>query len=193
MAALKTGTITRITFSVGSSNVGDWQDVKALVDAQGTGSSSILYENFQALKAAIPSVDAIDFDDENSYDASSTVQFAVMLGHLGYRVALDAYTNASYWTGVASSVNSQLPGTVDSVHLQAYAGGAGNDPCSGGTLALSRCSPDFRDADDTPSQVQTTMSSWKAECGISGGFMWLYDDFVATAWRRNTQQRSTPP
>ena len=178
MAALKTGTITRITFSVGSSNVGDWQDVKALVDAQGTGSSSILYQNFQALKAAIPSVDAIDFDDENSYDASSTVQFAVMLGHLGYHVALDAYTNASYWTGLASSVNSQLPGTVDSVHLQAYAGGAGNNPCSGWNFGTVPVFPGLWDADDTPSQVESTMSSWKAECGISGGFMWLYDDFV---------------
>src|ERR1700676_1439770 len=116
MAALKTGTVKRITFSIGSSNVGDWQDVKALVDAQGTGSSSILYQNFQALKAAIPSVDALDFDDENSYDQSSTVQFAVMLGNIGYHVALDPYTNASYWTSVASSVNAQLPGTVDSVH-----------------------------------------------------------------------------
>lgn len=178
MAALKTGTIKRITFSVGSSNVGDWQDVKALVAAQGTGSSSILYQNFQALKAAIPSVDAIDFDDENSYDSSSTVQFAVMLGHLGYHVALDAYTNASYWTGVASSVNSQLPGTVDSVHLQAYAGGAGNNPCSGWNFGAVPVFPGLWDEDDTPSQVQSTLSGWKAECGISGGFMWLYDDFV---------------
>src|SRR3981081_450298 len=49
MAALETGTVTRITFSVGSSNVGDWQDVKALVDAQGTGSSSLLDWNFQGI------------------------------------------------------------------------------------------------------------------------------------------------
>jgi hypothetical protein len=178
MAALKTGTITRITFSVGSSNVGDWQDVKALVDAQGTGSSSILYQNFQALKAAIPSVDAIDFDDENSYDEPSTVQFAVMLGRLGYHVALDAYTNASYWTSVASSVNAQLAGTVDSVHLQAYAGGAGNSPCSGWNFASVPVFPGLWDQDDTPSQVQSIMSGWHTQCGITGGFMWLYDDFV---------------
>jgi hypothetical protein len=178
MAALKTGTVKRITFSIGSSNVGDWQDVKALVDAQGTGSSSILYRNFQALKAAIPSVDALDFDDENSYDQSSTVQFAVMLGNLGYHVALDAYTNASYWTSVASTVNTQLAGTVDSVHLQAYAGGAGNSPCSGWNFGAVPVFPGLWDQDDTPSQVQSTMSGWHTECGITGGFMWLYDDFV---------------
>ena len=178
MAALKTGTIKRITFSVGSSNVGDWQDVKALVNAQGTGSSSILYKNFQALKAAIPSVDAIDFDDENSYDEPSTVQFAVMLGHLGYHVVLDAYTNASYWTGVASSVNSQLAGTVDSVHLQAYSGGSGNSPCSGWNFGSVPVFPGLWDQDDTPGQVQSIMSGWSGQCGITGGFMWLYDDFV---------------
>jgi len=178
MAALKTGTIKRITFSIGSSNVGDWQDVKALVDAQGTGSSSILYRNFQALKAAIPSVDALDFDDENSYDQSSTVQFAVMLGNLGYHVALDPYTNAGYWTSVASSVNVQLPGTVDSVHLQAYAGGAGNNPCSGWNFGSVPVFPGLWDQNDTPSQVQAIMSGWHAQCGIAGGFMWLYDDFV---------------
>src|SRR3984957_19969577 len=168
MAALKTGTITRITFSIGSSNVGDWQDVKALVDAQGTGSSSILYQNFQALKAAIPSVDALDFDDENTLDQSSTVQFAVMLGNLGYHVAIDAYTNASYWTSVASAVNTQLPGTVDSVHLQAYAGGAGNSPCSGWNFGAVPVFPGLWDQDDTPSQVQSTMSGWHTQCGITG-------------------------
>jgi hypothetical protein len=140
--------------------------------------ASILYQNFQALKAAIPSVDALDFDDENSYDQSSTVQFAVMLGNLGYHVALDAYTNASYWTSVASAVNTQLPGTVDSVHLQAYAGGAGNSPCSGWNFGAVPVFPGLWDQDDTPSQVQSAMSGWHTECGITGGFMWLYDDFV---------------
>ncbi len=61
MAQLKQGTVKRVTFSIGSSNVGDWQDITALVNAQGTGPSSILYKDFAALKAAIPALDAIDF------------------------------------------------------------------------------------------------------------------------------------
>jgi len=178
MAALKTGTITRITFSIGSSNVGDWQDVKALVTAQGTGSTSILYRNFQALKVAIPSVDAFDFDDENSYDQTSTVQFAVMLGNLGYHVVLDPYVNATYWTSVASAVNAQLPGTVDSVHLQAYAGGSGNNPCAGWNFGGVAVFPGLWDLNYTPAQVQSIMTNWHSQCGITGGFMWLYDDFV---------------
>ncbi len=180
MAALKTGTIQRITFSIGSSNVGDWQDVKALVNAQGTGSSSILFRNFQALKAAIPSVDAFDFDDENSFDQASTVQFAVMLGNLGFHVVLDPFSRSSYWTGVASAVNAQLPGTVDSVHLQAYAGGSGNNPCSGWNFGSVPVFGGLWDRDDTPAQVQSIMTGWHNQCGVTGGFMWLYDDFVGT-------------
>ena len=180
MAVLKTGTVKRITFSVGSSNVGDWQDVKALVQAQGTGPGSILYQNFQALKAAIPSVDAIDFDDENSFDEPSTVQFAVMLGGLGYHVALDTFDNAGYWESVASSTNAQLPGTVDSVHLQTYAGGSGNNPCSGWDFGSVPVWPGFYDQDDTPSQVSSTLASDQAQCGTGGAFIWIYDDFVGT-------------
>ncbi len=67
LAKIKSGTVKRITLSIGSSNFGDWEDVKALVDKQGTGPNSILYKDFAAIKAALP-IDAIDFDDENSYD-----------------------------------------------------------------------------------------------------------------------------
>lgn len=182
LVTMKQGTPKRITFSVGSSNVGDWQDIKALVNAQGTGPSSILYKDFQALKAALPSVDAIDFDDENSYDAASTVAFAVMLGKLGYHVEVDPYTNASYWTSVVSQINSQSPGTVDGVHLQTYAGGSGNNPCSGWNFGSVPVYPGVWDSDDTPPQAQSAMSSWHAQCGITGGFLWLYDDIAGKTY-----------
>jgi hypothetical protein len=178
LVTMKQGTPKRITFSIGSSNVGDWQDIKALVNAQGTGPSSILYKDFQALKQALPSVDAIDFDDENSYDAASTVAFAVMLGNLGYHVEVDPYTNASYWTSVVSQINSQRPGTVDGVHLQTYAGGSGNSPCSGWNFGSVPVYPGVWDADDTPPQAQSAISSWHSQCGITGGFLWLYDDIA---------------
>src|SRR5579872_5663383 len=164
MAQLKQGTVKRITFSVGSSNYGDWENITALVNAQGTGPSSILYKDFAALKAAIPALDAID----------------VMLGQLGYHVMPDPYTNNSYWINLVAQINSQLPGTVDGVHLQAYAGGAGNNPCVGWNFGTVPVFPGLWDQVDTPSQVYTIMSGWHQECGILGGFMWLYDDFVGT-------------
>ena len=49
----------------------------------------------------------------------------------GLKAIPDPYTNNSYWENVVSQINTQLPGTVDGVHLQAYAGGAGNNPCAG--------------------------------------------------------------
>lgn len=178
MALLKQGTIQRITFSIGSSNFGDWQDIKALVNSQGTGMDSILYKNFAALKAAIPALDALDFDDENSFDAASTVAFGVMLGRLGYKVNPDAFNNSNYWQNVVARINNQLPGTVDGVHLQAYAGGSGNNPCVGWDFGGVPVWPGLWDLFDTPAQVQSVMSGWNSECGITGGFMWLYDDFV---------------
>ncbi|BDI34313.1 hypothetical protein CCAX7_63640 [Capsulimonas corticalis] len=180
MASLKQGTVQRITFSVGSSNVGDFQDVRDLINSQGTGSGSILYRNFQALKNAIPSLDCIDLDDENCYDQSTMTQFCVMLGNLGYVVALDPYTNGSFWTTVASQVNSQRGGTIDSVHLQCYSGGGGNNPCSwnfGGIPVY----PGVDSGANSPSSVQTLMTNWKNQCGISGGWMWLYDGFIGNA------------
>jgi hypothetical protein len=180
MAQLKQGTVKRVTFSIGSSNVGDWQDITALVNAQGTGPSSILYKDFAALKAAIPALDAIDFDDENSFNTPTTIAFGVMLGQLGYHVMPDAFDDSSYWTNVVSQINTQLPGTVDGVHLQAYAGGSGNNPCSGWNFGSVPVFPGLWDAVDTPSQVESIMSGWHGECGIIGGFMWLYDDFVGT-------------
>jgi hypothetical protein len=170
--------VKRITFSIGSSNFGDWQDITNLVKTQGTGPGSILYKDFQALKAAIPALDAIDFDDENSFNSSTTIAFAVMLGRLGYHVMPDAFDDSSYWTSVVSQINSQFPGTVDGVHLQAYAGGSGNNPCMGWNFGTVPVFPGLWDLNDTPSQVQSTMISWHSQCGIVGGFMWLYDDLV---------------
>jgi len=54
MATLKLGTVKRVTFSIGSSNYGDWENITNLINAQGTGPGSILYKDFQALKTAIP-------------------------------------------------------------------------------------------------------------------------------------------
>ncbi len=177
MAQLKEGTVKRISFCVGSSVVGVFQNIRDLINSQGTGSGSILYRNFQALKAAIPSLDAIDFDDENCFDQSTMVKFAVMLGNLGYKVSLCPYNNSSFWTTVASQTNSQRAGTIDRVHLQCYDGGAGNNPGSwnfGGIPVY----PGLWKNVDSASTVKTKLTNWRLSANISGAFMWLYDDMV---------------
>jgi hypothetical protein len=179
MATLKkAGIVKTVTFSIGSSNYGDWEDITNLVEAQGVGPKSILYKDFKALKKAIPALDALDFDDENSYNLPTTVKFGVMVGKLGYHVMPDPYVDASYWQSVVSGINKKRPGTVDGVHLQAYAGGQGNSPCSGWDFGKVPVFPGVWDKNYKPSQVEMVMRGWHNECGIIGGFMWIYDDFV---------------
>jgi hypothetical protein len=193
LAKLKTAGVKRITFSIGSSNFGDFQDIKALVNSTatggGTGTTSTLYKNFQALKEAIPSIDAIDLDDENGYDAASTVAFSVMLGKLGYHVMPDAYTNASYWTSLVKQINAQRAGTVDGVHLQAYAGGSGNNPCSGwdfGGVPVYPGVGDTANGGGLPPVAQSTAAGWADQCNITGAFLWLYDDVAGQTYNGKT-------
>jgi len=180
----KSGKVKRFTLSIGSSNYGDWEDIKALVDSQGTGKKSILYKDFAAIKAAL-SIDAVDFDDENGYDAESTIKFAVMLGKLGYHVTMDPYTNSSYWTSVVSQINSQSPGLVDAIHLQTYAGGDGNSPCSGWNFGSVPVYPGLSDQTsappyDTPAAAEAALKNWHAQCGITGAWLWIFDQISGT-------------
>jgi hypothetical protein len=179
IASLKVAptSINRVEFCLAAWGSSTFANIQSLIASQGTGSSSILYRNFQALKSAFPTVDAIGFDDESTYDASSATAFAVMLGGLGFKVSLVPYTNSSFWTTVASNTNSQRPGTVDRVDLQCYSGGAGNSPCSWNFGGI-KINPGLWDSEKTTSQVTSQLTSWKNQCGITGGFMWLYDDFA---------------
>jgi hypothetical protein len=181
---IKHGTVKRVTLSIGSSNYGDWEDIEALIDSQGTGPDSILYKDFAALKQALP-IDAIDFDEENGYDQSSTIKFAVMLGKLGYKVTMDPYTNASFWTSVVSQINKKRANTVDAIHLQTYAGGEGNDPCSGWDFGSVPVYPGVSDQSSappylTPPEAEAAMANWHSQCGITGGWLWIFDQIAGT-------------
>ncbi|HMJ54859.1 MAG TPA: hypothetical protein VK540_22415 [Polyangiaceae bacterium] len=186
VATLKTAptSVTRVEFSVGAGGTTDFESIESLIGSQGTGPTSILYRNFNALKAAIPITDAINFDDESNYDVASTVAFSVMLGDLGYKVTLCPYTNSTFWTSVFNQTNTQRPGLVDRVLLQVYAGGASNNPVTwsgyfGGLQVeaglWSRHATNCATG-DTPSSVRTKMTNWRT--GIAGGWMWLLDDML---------------
>ncbi|WP_205510718.1 T9SS type A sorting domain-containing protein [Longitalea arenae] len=181
IASLKTAptTINRLEFCLSAWGSSTFANIRNLINAQGTGPSSILYRNFQVLKNTFPTVDAIGFDDESTYDVNSATAFAVMLGGLGFKISLVPYTAASFWTGVATNTNNQRPGTVDRIDLQCYAGGAGNNPCNWnfGNIPVYA---GLWDQEKTTSQVQSQLTTWKNNCGIDGGFMWLYDDFDNT-------------
>jgi hypothetical protein len=184
LAQIRKGTVKRVTLSIGSSNFGDWEDIKALVNSQGTGKDSILYKDFAALKKALP-IDAVDFDDENGYDSASTIAFALMLGKLGYHVTMNPYVDANYWTSVVSQINAKRPGTVDGIHLQTFAGGGGNNPCSGWDFGDVPVLPGISDQpsappDLSPAQAKAAFHNWHAQCGINGGWVWIFDQIAGT-------------
>jgi len=188
VALLKTAptSIDRIEICVlGYNATGSFASIKSLIASQGTGTTSILYRNFNALKQAIPQITAVNFDDEATYDNASSKAFALMLGDLGYQVTMCPYTNSSYWNTLVSQINTTRPGLVDRIYLQCYAGGASNNPCSwnvggvpiypglwGGTTHMSA------------SQVQSKLATWNS-C-LSGGWIWLYDDIIGSMASYNT-------
>lgn len=176
--SLKTGTssVTRVEISVGAWGCSDFENIQALINANGTGSNTILYRNFLALKNAT-GADAVNFDDESLYNVNTTVQFGKMCAAMGMKVTLCPYTYSSFW----SSVKSQLGSIVDRVYLQCYAGGAGNSPSSWksnmgmnvipGLWCLNNAS-----YGDSASSVQSKLTNWKSSS--DGGFIWLYDDLM---------------
>ncbi len=183
VAAFKTGntSVKRIEIAIGSWGVPDFERIESFIDAEGTGPGSTLYQNFLALRNAVPAIDAVSYDDESNYDVDSTVTLSHMLNDLGYKISLCPYTYSSFWSSVYSTVDNQRPGIIDRVDLQCYAGGGGNNPGTWnnyfGGLKVSPgmwCYP----TGNPPSQVQSQMTSWNNSYTIAGGFMWLLDDML---------------
>lgn len=175
--------VNRIEVSVGAYGCADFENIRTLINANGTGSGTVLYQNFAALKAAT-GADAVDFDDESCYDVNSTVSFANMCSTMGYKVTLCPYTQTSFW----SSVKSQLGSTVDRVYLQCYDGGAGNNPATWKSSLGMNVIPGLwclhGGAGDSADTVYSKLSSWKSSS--DGGFMWLYDDMQKLASPNST-------
>jgi hypothetical protein len=175
--------VNRIEVSVGSAGPDDWGAIASLISQGGTGTSSILYRNFQALKAAT-GADAINDDDEQHYDLTSSTSFARMVISMGYLFTFVPYTNMGFW----HSLKSNLGASVDRVYLQDYAGGTGNDPGAWAAGLGMPVDPGLWSrhgsgcaTGDSPADVGTKMQAWRASAGIPGGFMWLYDDIQACA------------
>ena len=173
--------IRRIEFAIGAWGSGSFNAVRDLIAAEGTGPDSTLYKNFKLLKDTFPAVDGISYDDEVTYDVDSSVKFAVMLYDLGFKVTLCPYTRYYYWRDVYSQTNEQRPGAIDRIDLQCYAGGGGNNPGTWNNyFGGLHVTPGLwcYSTGDTPSQVQSKMTSWDNSYNIAGGFMWLFDDML---------------
>jgi Concanavalin A-like lectin/glucanases superfamily/Viral BACON domain len=185
LATLKTAptSVNRIEVSVSSWGVNDFQAIQTLMNTYGTNTTSILYRNFAALKTAT-GADAIDYDDETLYDVTTAVKFGQMLSSIGYKVTLCPFTNPNFWQSVYNQLGT---GIVDAVYLQCYDGGAGNNPATwNGYFSGLKVQPGMwckhggGCADGNSSaDVLNQMTAWRASAGITGGFMWLYDDMLS--------------
>lgn len=176
VTSLKTGvtSINRVETCIGGWGSHSYANIRNLVASQGTGTGSILYRNFRALKTAIPSIDAINNDDEEAYDVNSATAFHVMLADIGYKTTLAPYMNKAYWQSLATNVNNQRSGAVDRVYLQWYEGGAGNNPCDWNINGIQLHTGDLNYENGTT--VANKMTSAKNNCNSKGGFYWVYND-----------------
>ena len=168
-------TVTRYEVCIGGYGDTSYDNIKSLVASQGTGPGSMLYKNLQALKQAVPGIDAINDDDEQTYDLSSSESFANMLGGLGYKFTMVPYTAQSFWVNLKNNVTN-----CDYVYLQCYEGGAGNDPgqwnsaFGHGVVVVP--------GQESNTALPGTFRNWYLETGVQGGFYYPDVVFNNTYW-----------
>ena len=165
-------TISRIEICIGGWGNKSFSRIKELINSHGVGSGTILYKNFKALKNAIPEIDAVNNDDEHCYDVATAVKFHKMMYELGYKTTVAPYMNRSFWENLVS----QLGDRCDRVLIQCYDGGAGNNPSDWhlGNRAVHAGRMNYQEGGVDACVAQ--MESWKKNNGVSGGFIWLYND-----------------
>ncbi len=168
-------TVTRYEVCIGGWTDTSFDNIKNLVTGQGSRPASTLYKNFQALKTAVPGIDAINDDDEQTYHLSSRTNFANMLGALGYKYTLAPYTAQSFWVNLRNSITN-----CDYIYLQCYAGGAGNDPVQWNAAFGNgiKVIPGQESNIANPSTFRT----WTVQTGVQGGFYYPDVVFNTTYW-----------
>ena len=208
IAKLKTEptSITRIDICIGGWGNPSYSNIKNLINSQGTGSTSILYKNFKALKEAVPEIDAVNNDTEQdynnptneyNYDVNSAAKFHIMMYDIGYKTTFAPYTNKSYWTQLNDKIRAQRPDAVDRAMIQCYAGGAynvgqvGNWNFNGVTERHAGLLKEGGPADDSTKEFNDNMQQfqkWKDDGVATGGFVWVYNDEGTWFPKNSTQE-----
>ena len=189
--ALKTSptSIQRVEIVIGGWGNDSYNHIKDLINKNGTGTSTMLYKNFKALKEAVPEIDAVNNDDENCYDAESAAKFHIMMYNIGYKTTLAPYTYKSFWQDLCNKIRASKPNAVDRIMVQCYDGGAGNLNQVGTWTftgvterhaGLLDYSNDW-DVDRNLAQFQ----KWADDGVATGGFVWLFNDGYDESWDMN--------
>ena len=158
--------ISRIEMCIGGWGDPSFANIKNRIATDGTGSTTVLYENLQALRSGL-GIDAVDYDDESTYDSGSATSFGQMCGAAGMKVTLCPYTNPGYWQAVKSGLGS----TCDQVYLQCYDGGAGNNPATWNTyFGGLKVVTGYWDYERDTTFLNEMVVGRNAGC--TGGFLW---------------------
>ncbi len=174
--------INRIEFGLAAAGSDTFNHVKTFYKTEGFGPGTTLYKNFEALKMAIPGIDAFNNDDEVTYDVESAVAFTKMLASMGFKNAIVPYKEKSFWKSLVEEVNKEFPGNIDRNYLQCYAGGRWNDPCSDSWNFGIKMIPGLWGGPNgiSAKKVNSEFLDWKEDCFIEGGFIWDYEKFALT-------------
>ncbi|WP_155808204.1 hypothetical protein [Xylanibacter brevis] len=169
--------IQRLEICIGGWGNESYYRIKDLINAQGTGSNTILYKNFKALKEALPWVEAVNNDDEHCYDVATAVKFHTMMYDLGYKTTVAPYMNKSFWQSLVSQLNNKRAGACDCVLIQCYGGGANNNPNDWhfGNIPLHAGRENYQDGSNLTTCIEK-MQSWHDNNNVTGGFLWVYND-----------------
>lgn len=173
--------ISRIEIVIGGWENYSYDNIKSLINTNGTGRTTMLYRNFKALLDSVPGIDAVNNDDEHCYDVSTATKFHVMMRDLGLKTTLAPYTNQDFWSQLATNVNQQRPGAVDRVMVQCYDGGAGNNPLSWNFSGIERQAGRTNYQTDMETSL-AQMQTWKDTGAATGAFVWVYND---ESWNLN--------
>jgi hypothetical protein len=194
LASLMEGetSVNRLLFSVLGYEGGTFPTIQWLIQEQGTGPDSILYRNFPALKAAIPTIEGIDLDDETLFDPPTTLAFSLMLGAIGFNVTFCPFGDPDFWVRCLAEIEAQAPGLVTGFNLQCYSGGTGQNPAAWAQAISAKMGWPLQRAaayvipglwcrhgdgcseGSCPNDVANQFAAWQSS-GIQGGFIWLYD------------------
>lgn len=181
--------VSRIEICIGGWGNDSYGNIKNLINSSGTGSNSILYKNFKALKEAVPEIDAVNNDQEQDYDVATAAKFHIMMYNLGYKTTFAPYTYMSYWQSLNDQIRKSKPKAVERVMVQCYDGGAGNlnNVGSWNFTGVSERHPGLLNYSNDWSVERNLaqFQKWKDEGVATGGFVWLYNDGYDETWDLN--------
>jgi hypothetical protein len=175
VAGCRGGSVNRIELAIGNWGSVSFDNIRNLINAGRIGD---LRRNFQTLFSKV-GIDAVQMDDEKTYDRTTMVRFCKMLrDDCGKWVSLCPYTNQTFWKNVKSDLGSRVSG----VWLQCYDGGAGNDPVAwrtalGNTSILFPGETIFTGG----TKVTTRARTWKSQ-GFKSAFIWGDNRLPLSDW-----------